>query len=110
MRTLGLMLALVLLAGCAPMQVTLPVGVASVAYAQARADYATATVIVTQACKAGKLSVEACASAKLIDARAQILRQSIDSALMNPSQPVDWAQVLAYTASVAELLLKLGVL
>jgi hypothetical protein len=92
------------------MQVTLPVGVASVAYAQARADYATATVIVTQACTAGKLSKEACASAKVIDARAQILRQSIEAALMNPSQPVDWAQVLAYTASVAELLLKLGVL
>ena len=109
MRTLGLILALVLLAGCAPMQVTLPVGVASVAYAQARADYATAAVIVTQACKAEKLSQEACASAKIIDARAQTLRKSIESALMNPSQPVDWAQVLAYTASVAELLLKLGV-
>jgi len=110
MRHVILIVLGTLLAGCAPMQVTLPVGVASVAYAQARADYATATVIVTQACTAGKLSKEACASAKVIDARAQILRQSIEAALMNPSQPVDWAQVLAYTASVAELLLKLGVL
>jgi hypothetical protein len=109
MKILGLVLSLFVLVGCAPIQVSIPAGVASVAYAQARSDYATATVIITQACKAGKLSPEACASAKQIDARAQILRASIEGALMNPTQPIDWAQVLAYTASVSELLLKLGV-
>jgi uncharacterized lipoprotein YajG len=110
MKFVGLMLALVALVGCATPQVTMPVGVASVAYAQARADYATAAILVTQACVAGKLDKQACDAAAAIDVRAKVLKQSIESALMNPSQPIDWGQVLQYTASVAELLIKVGVL
>jgi hypothetical protein len=98
------------LVACATPQVTMPAGVASVMYAQGRADYAVAKVLVTQACKAGKWDKAACEAAKEIDLRAQTYRSAIEGALINPTQPVDWAQVLAYTQSVSELLLKLGVL
>lgn len=110
MKLVGLLILSMVLIGCATPQVTMPVGVASVAYAQARADYAIASVIVSRACTSGQLDAAACTSAAAIDTRAKILRQSIEAALMNPSQPIDWAQVMSYSASVAEMLIKLGVL
>ena len=113
MKRLALCLLLLIpliLISCAGPQVTMPVGVASVMYAQARADYATVKLLVIQGCAVGKWDKEACDAAKAIDIRAQTLKQAIEGSLLNPQQPVDWAQVLQYTASVAELLLKIGVL
>ena len=99
-----------LLSSCATPQVVLPAGVASLMYANARADYATAKVLVIQACTSGKMDKAACETAKGIDIRAQIYRTSIEGALMNPQAPIDWAQVMAYTAGVAEILLKVGLI
>ena len=107
---LVLLLCVGVFAGCATPQVTLPAGVASIMYAGARADYATAKVLVIQACKSGKMDKDACDAAKAIDLRAQIYRQSIEGALMNPQAPIDWAQVMAYTAGVAEILLRVGLI
>lgn len=109
MRLVLLALCLTLVACGAP-QITIPAGQASVMYANARADYATAKIIATQACVGGKLDKQACDALGVIDLRAQTLRQSVEAALMNPTQPIDWAQVMSYTASVSEMLIKLGLL
>jgi hypothetical protein len=110
MKTLGILVACLVLSSCASPQVTMPAGVASLMYAQARADYATASFLVSQGCKAGTLLPDACERAKQIDVRVQTYRQSIEAALMNPAQPVDWAQVLKMAEGVSTLLLGLGVL
>jgi hypothetical protein len=110
MRVCGLILAVALLVGCGAPQITLPMGQAAIFYAQARADYATARVIITQGCSGGRIDKAACDALTVIDTRAQTLRQSVESSLANPSQPVDWAQVMSYAASVSEMLIKLGVL
>jgi hypothetical protein len=109
MKTLGLVVMLVLLlVGCAPTQVALPAGVAAVMYANARADYATAKVLITQACKAGRIDPDACEAATAIDLRAKIYKDSIEAAMMNPQQPIDWAQVMKYSEEVAGLIIRLG--
>jgi len=109
MKKIGLFcLLFAILFGCATPQVSLPAGVAAVMYANARADYATAKVLITQACKAGRIDAEACEAAAQIDLRAKIYKESIEAALMNPAQPIDWAQVMKYSEEVAGLIIKLG--
>ncbi len=95
-------------AACATPQVSMPVGVAAVMYGNARADYATAKVLVTQGCAGGKLDAAACEAARQIDLRAQVYKTNIEKALTTPEQPVDWSQILQYSESVVGLLLKLG--
>ncbi len=111
MKRIGLScLLLVILLGCTTPQVSMPVGVASVMYAQARSDYATAKVLVSQACKSGKWDAEACEAAKQIDVRAQVYRQAIESSMMHPQQPIDWVQILQFSEAVAGLILRLGLM
>jgi hypothetical protein len=110
MRVAWLVCALVLLVGCATPQVSLPAGVASIMYAQARSDYAVAKVVATQACAKGRLDKATCESLTLVDARTQVLRQNIEQALINPTIPIDWGQVLQYTESVMSMVLKMGLL
>lgn len=110
MRSIPILLLATLLSACAAPTVSIPVGAACIAYGQGRADYAKADLIVTQACKAGKLTADVCEMAKAIDVRAKVLRESVESALLNPAQPIDWGQVMQYSASVTELLLRVGVL
>jgi hypothetical protein len=93
-----------MLTSCAAPRVSLPAGVAAVMYAQARADYATAKVLVVQACAAGRWTPDACESARQIDQRAGVLRESIERALVAVEQPIDWAAVLEYTRAVSALL------
>ncbi|MFB3816157.1 MAG: hypothetical protein ACE147_00720 [Candidatus Methylomirabilales bacterium] len=112
MTRVGLLLlvALVSLVACATPQVTMPAGAAAVLYANARADYAVAKVLAGQACKSGKLEGEACEALAQVDVKAKIYRDAIERALLDPTQPVDWAQVVQYSGSVVELLVKIGVL
>jgi hypothetical protein len=79
-------------------------------YAQARSDYAVAKVVATQACAKGKLDKPTCEALTLVDARTQVLRGNIEQALMNPTIPIDWAQVLQYTEAVMGMVLKLGLI
>jgi hypothetical protein len=109
MKILATLLCL-LLAGCATPQVSMPVGVASVMYAQARADYAVAKLLTIQGCASQKLDQTTCELARQIDVRAKVYKETIEASLLNPTQPVDWAQVLKYVEEVSGLLLRLGVL
>jgi hypothetical protein len=88
----------------------MPAGVAAVMYANARADYATAKALVVRACAEKKWTQEECEAAKQLDVRAQIYRAAIERALMQPEQPIDWAQVLQFSEEVAVLILRLGLM
>jgi hypothetical protein len=100
-------LAVVGLSACATPQVSLPAGAACVAYGNARADYAAAKMLATQYCKSGTLPAEACETLKQVDVRAQIYRDQVEKALMDPTQPVDWPKVLQYSEEVVGILLKI---
>lgn len=93
---------------CGTPQITMPVGTAAVMYGNARADYAVGKLIVTQACVSGKLDADTCKMAADIDVKAIVYKDAIEKALLNPSQPVDWGQVMAYSETVVGLLIKLG--
>ena len=110
MRLVLILALVVAFAGCAAPQVSMPVGVASIMYSQARSDYAVAKVVATQACAKGKLDKATCDSLAAVDARTQVLRTSIEGSLLHPEQPVDWAQVLQYTEAVMGMVLKLGLM
>jgi hypothetical protein len=97
-----------LLVGCATPQVTMPVGVASVAYAQARSDYGALRVIATQACQKGKLDKATCDQLAQVDTRMQVLRQSVEKSLLDPQTPPDWAAILQYTEAVMGMVVKMG--
>lgn len=116
-----LLVCLGMTVGCGAPQITIPSGQASVFYAQARADYATAKLIATRACSGPVIAPQgpaqgpyldkaSCDSLAAIDIQAQTLRKAVEAALMNPSQPIDWAQVMSYAASVSEMLVRLGLL
>lgn len=96
------------LTGCGTPQVSMPIGTAAVMYANARADYAVAKLIVTQACASGALDASTCQTAKEVDIKAVVYRDAVERALMDPSREIDWAQVMAYSETVVGLLLKLG--
>lgn len=100
----------VVLVGCGTPQISIPMGQASIMWAQARSDYAIAKTIVAQGCTGGKIDKASCDALTAIDLRAQTVRQSVEASLANPTQPVDWGQVMSYTASVSEMLIRLGVL
>ena len=109
MMTLGVCLwAALAWTGCGTPQVSMPVGTAAVMYANARADYAVAKVIITQACVNGSLDAYTCQAAKEIDVKAQVYRDAVERALMDPSRDIDWQQVMAYSETVVGLLLKIG--
>ena len=111
MKRIGLFcLSFAILLGCATPQVSMPVGVASIVYANARADYAMARVYISMACSAGKWDKEACEAARQIDIRAKVYRDTIEKALMNPEQTIDWAQVLKFSEEVTGIILKLGLM
>jgi hypothetical protein len=88
--------------------VSLPAGAACVAYGNARADYAAAKMLATQYCKSGALPAEACETLKQVDVRAQVYREQVEKALMDPAQPVDWPKVLQYSEEVVGVLLKIA--
>jgi hypothetical protein len=88
----------------------MPAGVASVLYAQARADYATGKILVTQGCLSGRWDKASCEAAREIDKRVQLHREAIERALLDQRQPIDWAQVLEYTRAVSALLIAAGML
>jgi hypothetical protein len=121
MKLVGLLALVFSLVGCATPQITIPVGQAAVFYAQARADYATAKIIVLKACGGPVLTPqgqvvttyldkESCAALQVIDLQAQTIRKAVEQSLMNASSPIDWAQVMSYAASVSEMLIRLGLL
>jgi hypothetical protein len=122
MRKLVLILGCVLLLGaCATPQITIPAGQAAIFYAQARSDYATAKIIVLKACGGPVLTPqgqvmttyldkESCEALRVIDIQAQTLRTAVEKALLDARAPIDWGQVMAYAATVSEMLIKLGVL
>lgn len=108
------------LVGCGAPQIVIPAGQAAVFYAQARADYATAKILIVQACSGPAiapqgpvttkyLDKDSCNALAAIDLQAQTLRKTVEQALLNTAAPVDWGQVMSYTASVTEMLIKLGV-
>lgn len=108
--TILVMCAAILFTGCATPQVTMPVGVAAIAYGQARSDYGAMRVLATQACVRGKLDKPTCEELTAVNARMQVLRQTIERSLLDPQTPVDWAAVLQYTEAVMGVMLKLGVI
>ena len=109
MKRLVLPMALLILAACAAPQVTMPSGAATVMWGNFRADYAIGKLIMTQACRGGKVDKDSCDSAKALDERAQIYRQAVEASLMNPSQPVDWQQVMQFSEAALGMLMKFGV-
>lgn len=98
------------LVACGTPQISLPMGQAAIMWGQARADCGAAKMIIAQGCAGGKIDKASCDALAAIDLRAQTVRQSVEQSLANPSQPVDWQQVMTYSASISEMLIRLGVL
>jgi len=109
-RHLVLFALLIALAACATPQVTMPSGVASVMYAHAYGDYQIAKVYVMSACASGRFDKETCEVARQIDIRAKVYKDNIEKALMDPTQPIDWGQVMQFSETAINLILKLGLM
>jgi hypothetical protein len=108
MRPLGLILALVLLAGCAAPVIQIPMGAAAVAWGEGRATYATVRAIAIQLRKEGKIDDAGWEAMKAEDIKAKVLKEFIEKALLNPVEPIDYAKIMAYTTGALELMMRVG--
>lgn len=104
MRAAGF-LCLALLAGCASVPVVeIPVTELALDYAEARAAYARAEVVLGAACKGERLDAETCASLRQAATFAAGLRARVEASLRDPKRPLDPAAIREYVGEATRLL------
>jgi hypothetical protein len=91
MRRAGLVLALLVLVGCAAPAVSITQGQAALLYADAREFYGRVAGPLTMACRGSQVPPATCADLRALQGRLADLDPQIRAALTDAKSPVDYA-------------------